>query len=839
MKKTLYIITFLLASQMMTAQCPACCCFSNLETTTASTDDQCASAIGSATVVGSLGSPGYAYIWSTGATTATITGLLAGDYYVTTTDQEGCTIIDTIMVMDNAGPTVMIDDTSDDELCTGFIGTITTTVTGGVPTITYQWTGPGITGSTTAPDINWSQGGQYTVVVTDSNGCTSSDQITTIINPLPTPTASNTGPYCEGADIMISVDPHTSYSWTGPNSFTSTVQNPTITNSTVAMDGVYNVTVTDSNGCTGTSSTVVSVNGSPDINSILSTDDACDQNIATVTAQILGGAFPYDIDFGNGQTITGSTQANNTISNVAGGTYTLTVTDVNGCTDTATYTVNELSNPNVTISGDITVCESDIPGTLIATAGNTPDTGPYTYAWTTTGGNILSGANSNTITYDAAGTYTVTVTDSNGCITTSSQVVTVDPSPDAELNTTAIGFCRLCEFGGRSIGLLAESAGAGPGEWYIGDVSAACDGTGTVINSPGSYIPLNDGLSFVTWVEEGTGACAGTYDCHVISIYTVLEIDYLHAELQSADDPCNCTGVFTIDLEDISNSGDCLDGWVAADGVDGTFNTYSWNGLPGTVTNGGLSYEIDCTDLPANTITTIDLLITNDNSNVNEPLCTEETFSFDIDTQGCCTGLNMSSLQIVTPSGCFNKLQFDWDDTCGDYDYSWTFSGTSDNGTVSNSIYAIPSSIYKTWCEGNGFSDGNFTITVTDCDGCSEVFSEFLDVCDSQAPIEILDPSSVDFSCGTSGQCNGRARYSFDGVTKCCDCANLTIEMTNSKGTFTYVLNKSGIGCFDTGTESFCWDYDINHWDPTGNLIEFYDCDNNLFFSATEDDPGC
>jgi hypothetical protein len=101
------------------------------------------------------------------------------------------------------------------------------------------------------------------VTITDSNGCVSAAGSTTAtVNPTPTaPTAGNNGPIIEGntLNLTASMVAGVTYSWTGPGSFTSTAQNPSISNATSAASGVYSVTVTDSNGCTAGSSTIALV----------------------------------------------------------------------------------------------------------------------------------------------------------------------------------------------------------------------------------------------------------------------------------------------------------------------------------------------------------------------------------------------------------------------------------------------------------------------------------------------------------------------------------------------------------------------------------------------------
>src|SRR5690606_40519551 len=98
--------------------------------------------------------------------------------------------------------------------------------------------------------------GEYTVEITDNNGCKNTAKTTVVLNPLPTVSASNTGPYCLGSNIALSAtftaagssSSAVSWSWTGPDSFTSTMEDPTLFVCSAATAGEYTVTVTDRNG---------------------------------------------------------------------------------------------------------------------------------------------------------------------------------------------------------------------------------------------------------------------------------------------------------------------------------------------------------------------------------------------------------------------------------------------------------------------------------------------------------------------------------------------------------------------------------------------------------------
>ncbi|TET40931.1 MAG: PKD domain-containing protein, partial [Dehalococcoidia bacterium] len=157
------------------------------------------------------------------------------------------------------GCTLTVNLTGDTSFCEGSNTTITAIVTGGTPDYIYDWsasTAPGtdnLDGTFTAIDS-----GTVEVTVTDANNCTGTDSVTVTVNENPEASADNNGPVCEGATLTLTGGPDgmDTYAWTGPNSFTSSEQSPTVsTDATTAMAGEYTLTVTNSNGCSDEAST--------------------------------------------------------------------------------------------------------------------------------------------------------------------------------------------------------------------------------------------------------------------------------------------------------------------------------------------------------------------------------------------------------------------------------------------------------------------------------------------------------------------------------------------------------------------------------------------------------
>ncbi|WP_310588797.1 SdrD B-like domain-containing protein, partial [Arcicella aurantiaca] len=188
----------------------------------------------------------------------------AGVYTVTVSAAGGCTGVATVKVTVNTNPTITASvlDNTVCEKSTIELRSLAT-VASGATVSTYSWTGPNTyTSGIQNPDIasaTAAMAGNYVVKVTDNNGCTATSQVNVVINPLPTATASVEGGnvICLGAPISFTASGAGiggQYQWTGPagSNFSETTQNPTILTSNATNAGVYTVSITNSNGCTAT-----------------------------------------------------------------------------------------------------------------------------------------------------------------------------------------------------------------------------------------------------------------------------------------------------------------------------------------------------------------------------------------------------------------------------------------------------------------------------------------------------------------------------------------------------------------------------------------------------------
>ncbi|MGD1845710.1 MAG: T9SS type A sorting domain-containing protein [Salibacteraceae bacterium] len=248
------------------------------------------------------------YLWSTGSTNANITVCSPGIYGVTSTDTNGCSVADSVVVTHFIAPVVQLNN--DTTVCTG--SCVSLTASGAT---TYLWSNLAVGNSITVCSP-----GSYFVVGTDTNGCSGTDTVSLFNFPAPTLSVSNDTSICNGDSVTLVANGVGSFSWSNGS---------TGTNITVSTTGIYSVTLTDANGCTAVDSVQVVVNALPVVMAGPDTT-ICLGNTLTVTAS---GASNYSWN-------NGSNMASTTYS--AGGWATVTGTDTNGCsaTDSLLITVD-------------------------------------------------------------------------------------------------------------------------------------------------------------------------------------------------------------------------------------------------------------------------------------------------------------------------------------------------------------------------------------------------------------------------------------------------------------------------------------------------------------------
>lgn len=349
----------------------------------------------------------YTYAWSNGATTQNITGLGSGTYTVTITDAVNSCNSDTTFTLSNpSAPTVTMSSTN--ALCGDTNGTATATATGGVAPLTYAWSNGG-----SSANITGLGAGSFSVTVSGSNGCTATGSVSITSPAAPTSTVTVTDALCGSSNgsATVTVSGGASpyfYSWSGGQT-SATINN--------LAAGSYNVTITDNANCTITDVASVSSLGGPSV-SVSVTNAPCAGNIGAASATVTGGNPPYQFLWSNAA-------ITQTISNLSGGIYTVSVTDNNNCLATATSSVVASNSLTITATvANITCSSSDAIANIVG------GTAPFSVLWS-------NGQTSTTVTGLTNGSYSVTVTDQNNCTGTANVTLTVPPAVNAVVSNVS------------------------------------------------------------------------------------------------------------------------------------------------------------------------------------------------------------------------------------------------------------------------------------------------------------------------------------------------------------------------------------------------------------------
>lgn len=662
------------------------------------THENCGNAAGAINIIISGGTPAYTYAWTSGQTSQDISAMSAGVYGVTITDANGCEVNDTYTILNNTG-TLTASFIGTAELCSNAAGSIDITVTGGTAPYTFNWSN-----SATTEDISGLSGGTYTCGITDASACEYTLGPITISNNPGTlaVSATVTNESCAATNGAIDLtvsggDGVYTYLWS--NSATS----QDISSLAAAT---YTYTVTDGNGCTiSGSETLVNTSGALGASASVN-DENCNDNAGAIDLTLTGGTAPFIFAWSNAAT-------SEDILSLNEGTYSCTITDVNGCTfNTGNLVVansaGTLSLDNISVINEN--CGNGIGSIDITISGGTA---PYTYLWSTA-------ATTQDILLLSAGNYSCTVSDASGCTLDLNATVNDDPGNLQIFSQTLTN--ESCGSNNGSIDITV--AGGTPAYSYIWsngattqDISSLNEGnysvlisdaggcsftsdfsilnaggnmtiSGSVIgnevcgNSAGSVdITLTDGTApfLFNWsngatTEDITGLSAGTYSVTITDINS-----------------CSTAGSFTVGSDNgtltlvssVVTDENCGD---ASGAIDITITggsipiSYTWS-------NGASTQDL--TSLSAGTYS----------------LVVEDQF-------GCSVGTTET---VVNNSGGFTaSVTTVTDENCGDATGAIDITVT---GGVSPYSFAWSNSASTE--DISGLSAGTYDLVITDANGCN------------------------------------------------------------------------------------------------------------------------
>lgn len=589
-------VTLTQGFQQVYAACPAS--VGNL--TISPNDSICPGA--SATITPSINPPSgsYTYYWSSGQTTSSI--VVAPTITTAYTfSLVGCTAstVKTATVVVVPVSAMIVVPNSNSPVCAG--QTLSLTAGNASGAVSYSWSGPNGFTSTlqnpTIPNVTTAAGGTYSVTAINSFGCSGTVGTTpVIVNPLPgPPVAGSNSPICAGQTLSLTASSMSgaTYAWAGPNGFTSTVQNPTITVTNTANAGTYSVTVTMSSCPSPAGTTTVIINPIPPAPNASSNSSICAGKTLSLTATTVTNAT---YSWAGPNSFTSSLQ-NPVIPNafpVASGNYTV-VAIVAGCTSTIRTTsvvVAPSPNPSISVAPSTTICVGETI-TLTASGGNL-------YSWNT-------GATSASIVQvPAAGVnYSVLATAPNGCANTASVAITVNTLPTAVINgnknicsgqnttlTASGGTSYVWNPGGQTTAVITPAPTASTGYTVTAVNSSGCKDTASIFISvtttPVAIISASDSSvckgTAVTLNASGGNSYSWHNTGQTIAVITVTPSTSTTYTVTVSNGSCSSTTSLQVSVASVSvtitgNTTICRgNAATLAASTSGTAgNTYSWN----------------------------------------------------------------------------------------------------------------------------------------------------------------------------------------------------------------------------------------------------------------------
>ena len=749
--------------------------------------------------------PPFDFSWSNGASTEDISGVSAGTYTVTVTDQNGCENEASFDVSNANGPT--LSATINDEQCVASNdGSIDVSISTSGSITDISWSN----GATTEDISSLSPGG-YSVSVTDDSGCITA-QTFTIEAAQPiylSGTVFNEKCGNQDGEIEITAEGGTeNYTYLWSNGETSE-------DISGLAQGDYTVTVTDDNGCSEQMTFEVinevgqcTTNCDLTINSADIIDEVCGDGLGSINLAIYTSHTPYNVSWDNGMN-------GDNINNLSAGDYTATITDLESCEITQTFTVNNDAG-DLAISG-FSITDESCGGSngaidITVTGGD----GNYDFSWS-------NGATSEDVSGLSGGGYTITVTDGTACSV--EETFTVNNDTDFSISSSDVTD-EVCSNGQGSINISVSPSGSYSYDWSNGETSQDISNL-----SAGTYscvITDNDSGCQLTSPDYTVGNASGSLEVEVTrTIHEICgnsegEIDIDISGGNPAYDVLWNTGATTEDLSSLSA------GTYSAIVTDQNGCSTSTGNILIQNTSGDMSVFATPTDeVCSNGQGEIALSIVN------------ATSPYDIswsngETTNVITGLSSGSYTytVTDANGCSVTASAFVDNAPGTlsldgYVVTETECSSSD-GAIDITVSGGDGNYNFTWSNGetnediSNLSRGMYTVSVSDGQGC--ILSEDIEV---PGLLTLSSTTITEDLCGQGTgaidiQVSGGANYSYEWSN-----GETTEDISGLTAGFYAVQIESEEGCtlyqtFDVGNDPSCNEFctDSYSTSPTGTVYD-------------------
>jgi PKD repeat protein len=598
---------------------------------------------------------------------------------------------------------------ADNTICAGTSVTFTATPTNGGTSPSYQWQVNGVTvgtNSATYTTTSLTNGQVVTCIMTSNlSGVTgspaTSNSITATVNAVPTtPTASSNSPVCAGTSINLTTAAVSgaTYSWTGPNSFSSTSQNPTLTGSTTAMSGTYSLTVT-ANGCTsaaGTANVTVSNSVTPAVSTSITTgsNPSCVGQSVTFTATPTnGGTTPTYQWQVNGSNVGTNSPTYSSSSLTNGQVVTCVMTSNSSCASPSTATSSSITmsvTSTVAPSVQVAVSTGSNPSCSGQAIGftATPSNGGSapTYQWQVNGTNVGTGSAYSSSSLTNGAVVTCILTSNLSCAspstaTSSNTTVTISPSVTPSVSTAlTTGSNPTCA--GQPVTFTATPTNGGSTPTYQWSVNGVSVGTGSTYSSSS----LTNG-AVVTCVMTSNANCATPATASSSGITMQVNSVTPSVSVSTSNNPA-CTGSAVTFTASPTNGGTPSYQWYVNGQAAGTGSTFSSSSL----NNGDQVYctmasTASCASPASVNSNTVNMSITN-------PVTPAVTVGITSGSNPVCEGTPVTFAATPTNGGTAPT-------------YQWSVNGTAVSGQTGASF------TYTTLANGDVV-----TCTMTSNAGC-------------------------------------------------------------------------------------------------------------------------